>query len=64
MLFRSEIAVDNFLSGKIGFLDIINVVKDSLTKIENKQLNSIEEVFETDIKTREIALNAVAKLQK
>lgn len=58
----NEIAVDNFLSGKISFIDIINVVKDSLEKIENKNLNSIEEVFETDIKAREVALKAVRNI--
>jgi 1-deoxy-D-xylulose-5-phosphate reductoisomerase len=48
----NEIAVDKFLKGKIKFLDIPEIIKIALDKIENKQSPSLEEIFECDRKTR------------
>lgn len=49
----NEIAVAQFLEGKIGFLQIPEIIKDALNNIENHQTPCIETIFECDRKTRE-----------
>lgn len=51
----NEVAVENFITGKIGFLEIINVVENTLEKIPAEKMQSLEQVFEIDRKSREIA---------
>lgn len=53
----NEIAVNNFLLGKIKFLQIPLLIKDALEKIESKKSTDIETIFESDIKTRKYLLN-------
>ncbi|MFA3783320.1 1-deoxy-D-xylulose-5-phosphate reductoisomerase [Melioribacteraceae bacterium 4301-Me] len=49
----NEVAVHNFLSGKMNFLQIPVLIKDALNKIEAKKITDLETIFECDIKTRE-----------
>jgi 1-deoxy-D-xylulose-5-phosphate reductoisomerase len=53
----NEIAVDNFLKGGIGFLDIAAVVEATLANSSgaNTEAESVAEVLETDARAREIA---------
>ena len=51
----NEIAVQQFLDGKIGFLDIAKIVEKTLEKISNTKLETIEEVLVCDAKAREIS---------
>jgi 1-deoxy-D-xylulose-5-phosphate reductoisomerase len=48
----NEIAVDKFLNGKIGFLQIPEIIKEALNNIENHQSPCLETIFDCDRKTR------------
>jgi 1-deoxy-D-xylulose-5-phosphate reductoisomerase len=51
----NEIAVAAFLSGKLPYLRIAQVVEATLNHLETKQAQSIEDVLESDRKAREAA---------
>ncbi|MGE5403052.1 MAG: 1-deoxy-D-xylulose-5-phosphate reductoisomerase [Ignavibacteriales bacterium] len=53
----NEIAVGQFLQGKIKFLQIPQLIKESLNAIENHKTPDIETIFECDRRTREFASN-------
>lgn len=48
----NEVAVENFLAEKIGFLDIVKLVHNALENIPHSGIDSIEKVLETDQRTR------------
>jgi len=52
----NEIAVDMFLKGLINFLQIPEIIKESLNKVENTKIDCLEEIIECDRKTREFAI--------
>lgn len=58
----NEVAVDAFLNGKIGYLDIATVVDGVLQKVNVGSLSSIDEVLDTDRQAREIAKSIVGAL--
>ncbi len=51
----NEVAVESFISGKIGFLDITSVVEETLTQIHVEKMRSLEHVFDIDSNSRRIA---------
>lgn len=51
----NEIAVQAFMDGQIGFMDIARVVEDTLAKADMKAPQSLSMVFETDAEARRIA---------
>jgi 1-deoxy-D-xylulose-5-phosphate reductoisomerase len=51
----NEVAVAAFLSGKLPYLRIAQVVEATLNHLESKQAQSIEDVLESDRKAREAA---------
>ncbi|MCX6150680.1 MAG: 1-deoxy-D-xylulose-5-phosphate reductoisomerase [Ignavibacteriales bacterium] len=51
----NEIAVAKFLAGKISFLRIPEIIKESLNKIENHRSPDMETIFECDRQTRDFA---------
>jgi 1-deoxy-D-xylulose-5-phosphate reductoisomerase len=51
----NEIAVAAFLSGKLPYLRIAQVVEATLNQLESRQARSIEDVLESDRKARELA---------
>lgn len=55
----NEIAVDGFLKGCIGFLDIASVVEETLNVSEFVNYLEIPDIFEEDRKGREIASNVL-----
>ena len=55
----NEIAVDSFLKGKIKFTQIPELIESALNKIEKKNIFELDDVFETDFKTREFVLNLI-----
>lgn len=57
----NEVAVDAFLSERIGFLDIPTVVEETLDRMELKELGSISDVIEMDRAARRIAQEKVAE---
>lgn len=48
-----EVAVNTFLSGKIGFTDIVDWIEEALSLHTVKELNGIEDVLEADRWARE-----------
>ncbi len=56
----NEIAVQGFLAGEIGFLDIMRVVTEALEKGPAGQIASIEDVTEVDSEARRIATEVLA----
>jgi len=48
----NEVAVDLFLREKIGFLDIMRIVEDTLDRVPVGSLNSLEDVIEADAEAR------------
>ena len=44
----NEIAVRKFLDGEIGFLDICQIVDQTLEKVDNISINTLEDVFSVD----------------
>lgn len=55
----NEVAVERFLAGKLGFLDISNVVEDTLQAMPARSPGTIEDVWELD---REARRRATGKL--
>lgn len=53
----NEIAVDLFLKGEIGFLDIPELIESCLSRSSFILQPSIQDCIETDIETRQIALD-------
>jgi 1-deoxy-D-xylulose-5-phosphate reductoisomerase len=51
----NEAAVQSFLDGKIGFLDIARTVAQTLERIPSHPLNSLDDVFEADKEARKVA---------
>ncbi len=51
----NEIAVSAFLAGKIGFLDIVKIVQQTIEKCEHSELTSINQVIDTINMAKEIA---------
>lgn len=48
-----EIAVELFLKGKIGFLDIADVIEDAMNTYNNKSAKCLQDVYEADLWARE-----------
>lgn len=51
----NEVAVARFLAGKIGFLDIIGTVEDTLARCPKDQPKSLDDIFALDLEARSIA---------
>lgn len=49
----NEVAVNMFLNDKIKFLEIADIVEDTLNNTEYRKVNSIEDIMEIDRETRE-----------
>ncbi len=57
----NEVAVESFLSRRIGFLDIVRIVEQTLETAPNGKLESLEDVGEADRGARRIARNLISK---
>lgn len=55
----NEEAVALFLKGKIGFLQIADLVEDAMIRQEKARVDSVEAIFEADRKAREFVLSKV-----
>ena len=51
----NEVAVQSFLSGRIGFLDIVRIVEQTLETAPNGKLENLDDVGEADAAARRIA---------
>jgi 1-deoxy-D-xylulose-5-phosphate reductoisomerase len=50
----NEVAVQQFLDGKIGFLDIAALVEDVLAHVDGAPARDLDELVETDARAREL----------
>ena len=57
----NEIAVQAFLDGRIGFLDIARVIEESLAAIPAGDAADIESIIATDAETRIFATSCAAR---
>jgi 1-deoxy-D-xylulose-5-phosphate reductoisomerase len=57
----NEIAVQNFLSGRIGFLEIAALVEETMETVPNRRLESLADVAESDGAARETASTLISK---
>ncbi len=55
----NEVAVASFLSGKIKFLDIANIIEQVLSEVSYFVPNSLEEVIDNDLLARNTALQII-----
>lgn len=60
----NEVAVARFLAGKIGFLDIAQVVEQVMDKAPSDRLSGLEQVFDGDQHARVLAAEIAANLAK
>lgn len=51
----NEVAVEKFLNGKIGFLDIIWIVEETLATCSNDNPTSLDDIFALDMEARRVA---------
>ncbi len=51
----NEVAVSHFLGGRIGFLDIAEIVEQTLEKVPSRRLENLDDVDQTDAEAREAA---------
>ena len=55
----NEIVVEAFLQEKISYLDMTKIIKESLNKISYIASPNLEQLIETDLKTREYTINKI-----
>ena len=58
----NEIAVSEFLRGNIKFLDMPKLIEDSLNKISYIANPNLDDLIETDFKTREYTISKLKKI--
>jgi 1-deoxy-D-xylulose-5-phosphate reductoisomerase len=58
----NEIAVEAFLQGKLGFMQIEAVVAETLSRIQTQSLSDLASILEVDHQARRIATDCAAKL--
>ncbi len=58
----NEEAVSAFISGKIKFLDIGNLVCGALEAVEHKEISTLDDILDADIKAREYVKNHIESL--
>ena len=56
----NEIAVEGFLAGQIGFLDIVAIVEDVITQFSHCTMNTLDDIRACDVEARVIASHHLA----
>ena len=60
----NEVAVDAFLQGQIGFMQIAQVNQECLQQTSSHNLDTIEAVLESDNSARRLSLNIISNLSQ
>jgi 1-deoxy-D-xylulose-5-phosphate reductoisomerase len=58
----NEVAVHAFLLGKLAFLEIAQVIEDTLTAMPAEPVHSFDSLMDADVQARAIASDAVSRL--
>jgi 1-deoxy-D-xylulose-5-phosphate reductoisomerase len=57
-----EAALDAFIGGRIGFLDMADIVADTMDRLDDgRQARSIEDVYAADREARDIAMSSIRR---
>ena len=56
----NEVAVHAFLAGDIGFLDIAGIVEETLSRVSNHPLDTLDDVTEADGEARDTAMGLIS----
>ena len=59
-----EVAVNAFLRGRVGFLDIAAVVEGALERVEAAPVRAFESLYEADHRAREVAAELVSQRER
>jgi len=57
----NEVAVARFLDGRIGFLEIAELVEEVLGRVDGSAAHSLDELYEADRQARELALEVASR---
>ena len=60
----NEAAVESFLSGKIGFIDIGKLVEGALENHQRKDVNELDDVLSADASARKYVYNEIERMKK
>jgi 1-deoxy-D-xylulose-5-phosphate reductoisomerase len=60
----NEVAVDAFLQGQIGFMQIAQVNQECLQQTSSHNLDSIEAVLDSDNSARRLSMNIIGNLRQ
>jgi 1-deoxy-D-xylulose-5-phosphate reductoisomerase len=60
----NEVAVEAFLNGLIGFMDIPELIEQTMAKVDFKKNVSFDDYFMTDARSRKIVLELIKNLKK
>ncbi|MGZ8996440.1 MAG: 1-deoxy-D-xylulose-5-phosphate reductoisomerase, partial [Rhodospirillales bacterium] len=60
----NEIAVESFLGGEIGFLDIAPVAEKTIYAVGSRPVDNIEDITEVDREARTMARDAISGLTR
>ena len=58
----NEVAVHGFLNGEIRFLDIASIVEECLNRASITELTAIEDIFECDAQSRDLARSVMTSI--
>jgi 1-deoxy-D-xylulose-5-phosphate reductoisomerase len=58
----NEVAVHAFLSGRLAFLDIANVIEETLAELPSRGLHSFDSLMAADLESREVAAEIAQRL--
>jgi 1-deoxy-D-xylulose-5-phosphate reductoisomerase len=58
----NEVAVHAFLSGQIAFLDIAEVIEQTLSELPTRAVHSFDSLMDADLEARKSAANVIARL--
>ena len=59
----NEVAVEGFLAGRIGFMDIPVIIKNTMDSHENSSADTIEAVLQADVWARGLAVGQISGLR-
>ncbi|MDH3354207.1 MAG: 1-deoxy-D-xylulose-5-phosphate reductoisomerase, partial [Chromatiales bacterium] len=58
----NEVAVDKFLKGRLGFMQIATVVEKALQQIEISEVTDLDALLATDLDARHVAQELIEKM--
>jgi 1-deoxy-D-xylulose-5-phosphate reductoisomerase len=57
-----EVALDAFIAGRIGFLDMANLVGETMERLDGlPEANNLDDIFETDAQARRVGIELVKR---